>query len=302
MHDALFAAWGGHATAQLRDALAPRETPGIFAFDFDNTCVEGDTGELLHLYLSDHLLWDLPSFVAHVAPEDGQAELAALVAAYAADGSSREALRQALILAFPRRLARLGPVQTYEWGVRLHAGMPLVELRLAIRGMLHEEATRPRVREQIGEGEDAVMVHRGLRSRPALRALMAAGRMAGTTSWVISATNEWAVEQAARDFGVDAAQVVGNRTVVANGRITSTRNRPVTWRHGKVHALEQETTQRPRLAVGDSWTDFELLDYAESAIVIDRGDQQLVDAARERGWGIVPAAALASEPWGLHRR
>lgn len=302
MHDALLAAWGGHAEAQLRAALAPRDTPGIFAFDFDNTCVEGDTGALLHLYLSEHLAWDLASFVAQVAPEDGQETLAALVRAARHDEAARAALRRELVLAFPRRLARLGPVQTYDWAVRLHAGMTLGELRLAIRAMLHEEASLAPTTQRIGTDDDAVVVRRGLRSRPALRMLMEAGRAQGAQAWVISATNEWTVAAAARDFGVDAAQVIGNRTAVEDGVITTRRDRPVTWRHGKVHALEQETPLRPRLAVGDSWTDFELLDYAETAIVIDRGDASLVEAARERGWGIVPATALATQPWGLHRR
>lgn len=305
MLDALQAHWRGHADAQLARALHPRNAGRTLALDFDNTCIEGDTGELLHLYLSEQLAWDLPRFAEQIAPEDGQGELKALIDAYHHGEPVREALVDALMVTFPRRLRREGALRTYTWATALHAGQEVQELQRHARAMLERESQRPRTAETFGgPHNESLTIMRGIRSRLALGALIDEAKAQGLCPWVISATNEWTVQVAAEDLGVPAARVLGNRSVVREGRITHERDAPVTWRHGKVQAYERYVSgsEPPVLAVGDSWTDFELLEFAEDAILIDRGDAPLREEARSRGWAVVPAEALASVPWGTLSR
>lgn len=305
MLDALQAHWRGHADAQLARALHPRNAGRTLVLDFDNTCIEGDTGELLHLYLSEQLAWNLEQIAAQIAPEDGQAELVSLIAEYTQGAPVREALVDALMATFPRRLRREGALRTYAWATALHAGQEVQDLQRHARAMLMMESRRERTAETFGgrHGE-SLSIMRGLRSRIALGALVDAAQAQGITPWVISATNEWTVQVAAEDLGVPATHVLGNRSVVRENRITSERDTPVTWRHGKVQAYERyvSRSEPPVLAVGDSWTDFELLEFAEDAILIDRGDASLREEARARGWAVVPAEALASVPWGTLSR
>lgn len=305
MTDALIALWNGFASEQLARAFRPENRGRRIALDFDNTCIAGDTGELLHLYLSENLGWDLHAFAAQIAPEDGQDQLLALIAAFESGEDVKDALTEALIVAFPRRLRRTGAPATYAWATGLHAGIDVRELQHRALLMLTAEAERTREKQIIASNsEESLAIWRGLRSRPALEALIRVAETQGIDTWIISATNEWTVAVAASDFGVPAARVIGNRSIVRDHMILAERDSPVTWRHGKVQAYERYVAidDRPVLAVGDSWTDFELLDFAEDAILLDRGDASLREAAVERGWAVVPAEELDTVAWGTLRR
>lgn len=305
MINGLKALWKGYASEQLERALQESNRGRGIALDFDNTCIVGDTGELLHLHLSENLAWDLHSFAAQIAPEDGQATLLRLIEAYEAGDDVHDELTEELILAFPRRLRRTGAPATYAWATGLHAGTDVFDLRHRALLMLTHEAEQERTRQEIAPGKpEALSIWRGLRSRPALESLVRAAEIQGLSPWIISATNEWTVAMAASDFGIPPERVIGNRSLVRDDIILAERDSPVTWRHGKVQAYERyvSSTERPALAVGDSWTDFELLEFADDAILIDRGDERLQQEAASRGWGIVPADVLDTVKWGTLRR
>lgn len=301
MHHVLRTHWKGYADEQLARALRPENRGRTIALDFDNTCIEGDTGELLHVFLSERLLWDLPRFVRCVALEDGRAELQQLVERWKAGEAVRQELIDTLIVAFPRRLTRTGALETYRWATQLHADQPVQDLQDQALKMLLHEAQQPRQRREFGASiGESLQVVGGIRTRPALVTLIQHAEAQGLEPWIVSATNEWTVDVAARDFGIPPTRVIGNRSRVKDGRILRERDTPVTWRAGKVEAFTQlvSADRRPVLAIGDSWTDFELLGYAEDAILIDRGDEALRSEARHRGWGIVPEAAFETTPWG----
>ena len=300
MRPSLAPHWDPAAHAALERALENAAANEVVALDFDNTCVQGDTGELFHLYLSETLRWDLDNFADRLDDADGRADFCEKLARWRATGEGRSALFRALMEAFPRRIEREGAQKTYAWATSLHAGLREDEHRTLSRAMLMREGTRDRERLILSRETDEhppLIIRRGLRTRPALRALVEVAADASIPTWVVSATNRWTVEVAAEDLAIPRDRVIGNRTRVDEGRITCEPDGPATWHQGKVDAL-RALGIGVALAGGDSWSDVPMMEYARQGLLIDRGDGALRQLAEERGWIIVEAGALASVPWG----
>ena len=292
--------WKGHASAQLERALAPSNRGRKIVLDFDNTCILGDTGELFHLYLSEQMAWDLQVVADAIDPADGQSRFRQLVAAQRQGDDRRDALFRELMLAFPRRLARAGAYDTYAWAARLQVGAQVSDLRAHARAMLQQESEHARTLQLFDFEEDRLAIYRGIRSRPALRGLIDAARARDIDPWIITATNEWVVQEAAKDFGIPEAHVIGNSHRVHDGVVQADRITPVTIRDGKAAAYRQHIsdTDPPVLMIGDSRSDYELMLMADEAILVDRGDTSLRETAQSHGWGIVPEEVLDTVPWG----
>lgn len=293
--------WSESAQTAIEAACADRGSRRVATFDFDNTCISGDTGELLHVHLSEELAWDFGGLLSVLAPEDGQHEVAALLERHRrGEPGADDALRAALTMVFPRRMERLGPRRTYDWAVTLHAGMDIEALRGHAATMLRREAQMART-QQAPRWLPTMPIQRGVRSRPAVYNLMRRLEAEGIEVWIVSATNEWTVEVAARDFGVPPARVIGNRCRIRSGQILAERDGPTTWRQGKVDAIRERIGVDPVLALGDSMTDFEMLDVARNRIVISPSEAPLAQHARREGWGVCTSDALVDVPWGtLH--
>ena len=270
----------------------------VAVFDFDNTCIRGDSGERMHAWLSEHLLWHRPSLLAALEPDDGLADVAALWDAQssgAVDANERAALTAELIAVFPRRLARVGPAQTYGWATGLLAGLAPEALRAEARRMWQSEVRlTPGATQVQPRGGGAIELSVGLRPRPAVRSLIGALEAAGVEVWIVSATNVWTVEALGTILGVPRHRVIGNACRVVDGVITAEREGPVTWAGGKVEAIERRIGERPLIAFGDSRTDTEMMMHAESAVLIDRGSEELRQLAAREGWAITAAEQLDS--------
>jgi len=303
MTESLSQEWKGHAGPQLERALRPQNRGRAVVLDFDNTCILGDTGELFHLYLSEQMAWDLGVFVDAVAPEDGRARLRSLVEAQGLGEDRQASIFEELMLAFPRRLARAGAYDTYAWAARLQVGALVDTLRAHARTMLMQESMHPRRLQLFDFESDRLAIQRGIRSRPAFDALVASFDGAGITPWVITATNGWVVQEAARDFGIPPERVIGNNHRVHDGVVQADRITPVTIREGKAAAYRQwiSSESPPALVVGDSRSDYELMLMADDAILIDRGDASLRERAHAHGWAVVPEEIFDVVPWGTLR-
>jgi L-threonylcarbamoyladenylate synthase len=127
-------------------------------------------------------------------------------------------------------------------------------------------------------------VHMGLRPFKPVRALIAWLDQHGITPWIVSASNPWTVAAVAPLVGIPPARVIGLTTAVRDGLLTAELDGPITYRQGKVDALDQRGLPRPALSVGDAWTDWELLCAAQhAAILLDKGDAALREAAHKQG-------------------
>lgn len=297
----------------LRDAT---ERP-VAVFDFDQTCIFGDIGELFSHYLIDEVAYhfDLDEFWALIDPRDGRDRIRTLVDAVRklapAERATSPLYREYLAemgAVYTRKYRREGPSPCYEWAVRLHVGMTPAEIyRLSLAAMKRELRTPIGVEIRQSPRGDQVSISRGIRVHQEMRKLIPALERAGFDVWIVSATNRWTVEVFAEySFGVPPERVLGNQIYRQSGvdeplqlcqsaedRLSSTTCLPVLYRQGKVDIIRQEIGRRPALAFGDTTTDFEMLaDASELAILIDRGEPELQREAKARGWAMQPQELL----------
>lgn len=127
-----------------------------------------------------------------------------------------------------------------------------------------------------------------LRIRPALVELIWALQRHAWSVWVVTASPAVVIAVAAQRVGVPANRVLGMWCAPdAEGRFAPPTREPITYRQGKVAALELATgTGRATFAAGDAPTDLEMLGAARYGLVVDRGHPLLREEAGRRGWWI----------------
>ncbi|TXD37024.1 HAD family hydrolase [Lujinxingia vulgaris] len=277
----------------------------VAVFDFDNTCIVGDIGELFSHYLIEAMgyRYDLEAFWELVHPEEGRAELRGLSQGLLGVGAEVrgedprfESYLAEMGALYGRRLERLGKRACYEWAVRLHVGLTPGEMARFTAEAIEAELGRPLSDEvrRTARGEE-VRIARGVRVIAEVRRLMEALSEAGVEVWVVSATNIWTVRVFAELLGVPAERVIGNRVELEGDRLSSRTSPPVLFREGKVEAIEQVIGRQPILAVGDADTDFEMLCHARHALVMDKGDALLRREGPSRGFMMQSRDALSLE-------
>lgn len=156
-----------------------------------------------------------------------------------------------------------GKTRCRRWLVRLLVDFDEMELRRFARDVIREELKHPVVVETIEEfPEDPrpVKVRRGLRYIPEMKDLYKNLRDRGIDVWILSSSSFWAAEDMAREYGVDTTRVLGMRTKIRNGVMTTEVLRPVPSGPGSAEAVSLFIGRSPKLIVGDS-NDADLLRY-----------------------------------------
>jgi len=104
-----------------------------------------------------------------------------------------------------------------------------------------------------------------------VRRVLDEARSRGFPAYAVSASNQWIVEVGAEYLGIPPWRVVGIKTRVDNGVITTDIEPPVTFGPGKVEAILAATGGRPAVAMGDSvnQTDREMLESAVLPIAVE---------------------------------
>lgn len=274
----------------------------VAVFDFDNTCIVGDIGELYGAYLVDEMLyrWDLEAFWQTIDPRDGRARirdkvesLRALDPEHRASTELYESYRADLKAVYGRRLAREGKADTYAWAPRLHVGMSEHDMALFSKRAFDRELRTPMHQEVLRGETDEVVVSRGIRLVDEIRRAMRDLERLGFEVWIVSATNWWTVAACAVYFGIRPERVVGNRVEVEARQLTDSLVEPALFQEGKVAAIEREVGHRPSIVFGDSETDEAMLEWAShAAIVIDAGSTEFIERARRRGWPVQSQESL----------
>ena len=253
--------WSGEAQQMIRNLVATKAAEvlagaprPVAAFDCDNTLIDGDISNA--------------TLVMRVGP-------ASVAKAYRQYEELWESGRN---------------IEACGYLAGLMGGMTFAEASALGRDALAKAEAQPRCMRHLptGQGQGQIEMEQGIRIRKPMVSLVAYLQAAGWEVYVVSASAQPVVEAVAARYGVLADHVLGVRTALQNGRLTGEVLAPVTWRKGKVDALRTRTGRRPALALGDAWTDFEMLIDAEAAIIIDRGNASLRDAIRSRGGIIQP--------------
>lgn len=293
-------------------AQAHAEAP-LAVFDFDNTCILNDIGELFSHFLIDEMLYryDLNDFWDLIHPDDGRDNLYNIT-----DQALRIPVEQrAESLAYGhylyemgalygRRLRRAGKADCYQWAVRLHVGMTEQQINAysqqAIRRELVRDIERQKRYNPIAHQHDParptdpVSIGRGIRMFQEIYTLIDTLRTNNFDVWIVSATNIWTVRCFAQLFQISPDRVLGNSLHAGPNQIlTSETIPPVLFRTGKVDAIHKYIGRAPVLAFGDSDTDLEMLvEATDLSVVIDVGNTELRAAAQEHGWAIQPQSTL----------
>ena len=285
---------------EVASELSDTEAP-VAVFDFDNTLIRGDIGELFSHYLIDELAYryDLDAFWELIDEADGRKHIRELTGrVLALDPAERRQspdYRQYLAemgAVYGRKYAREGKAACYEWAVRLHVGMRPGQIHDLTQRAVDRELARPlEVEERRTSRGETVRISRGIRRHVQMHELSAAMERAGFEVWVVSATNQWTVEAfAERAFGVPRARVLGNRVARGeDGVLTDKTLAPVLFREGKVEIIEREIGRQPAVVFGDSDTDLDMLRHASHlAVLVDRGEEMMREQAREHGFAVQP--------------
>ncbi len=298
------------AVSNLIDsALKRTESHGrrVAVFDFDNTLIFNDIGELFSYYLIDEVLYryDLDAFWDLIEAEDGRDEIRALaVQAMAMDADERAAspifrkYRAEMTALYSRKLERDGKRSCYAWAVTLHVGLTELEMSAmseqAIRRELSREIQRETVHTSRGE---AISFTRGIRMLEPMRELIARLHSEEVEVWICSASNYWTVAQFAPRFGVNPERVIGNRVQTTDRRLSSDLIAPAMFMEGKAEAIMRDVGMPPTFVFGDSETDLHMLREATGlAVVIDTGSAaDLVTEANVKGWAVQPQADLLGD-------
>jgi len=125
--------------------------------------------------------------------------------------------------------------------------------------------------------------------RPLMRTLVRELKNEGFDVWIVSASNAWTVQEAAKYVGIEPDRVLGITCDVKDGTVTGNVQIPITCNKGKVEAIQKYIGRRPTLAFGDSLGDLEMLEYAaQPMVVLDCAlpNTPLSNLASQRHWPV----------------
>lgn len=126
----------------------------------------------------------------------------------------------------------------------------------------------------------------------AQKALIKRLEQAGVAVWLVSASNQWIVDAGAPALGIAPERVVGVRLKVVDGILTDEIIPPLTYRQGKVEAIQKYIGCQPVLVAGDSMTDYEMLCYASQLCLVinpknqGEADQNIFSLAGKHQWPV----------------
>lgn len=103
---------------------------------------------------------------------------------------------------------------------------------------------------------------------PSQKALIRQLEQKGVTVWIVSASHQWIVEAGSDYLGIPRSRVIGIRLHSAGDLLTNRLVQPVTYRTGKVEAINKYIQKQPVLVSGNSMTDYEMLVYSKGLRVV----------------------------------
>ena len=293
---ALEATWTPAQITRIDRALDDAvKCDALVAFDWDNTVMRGDIGDLVMLeVLAEHEIQKPAQW-----SEWGPLTEAAVDALNTAFGTS-----STLALEADTARALLAEI---AWSDTAH-GAPAFDPRTnevfrapywmmaCLLEALPEETRIALSQKAFGKAQQAPLEHRArnveafARPRPAMLALARWAESRGVATWVVSASEETIVRAIATSLGFDGARVIGASPAAS---LQTFGERVMTFDEGKrMHLAHRACGQsaeaarghRPRIAIacGDSDTDFGMLACAELIVLFDRGQPRVTKLAEAR--------------------
>lgn len=125
--------------------------------------------------------------------------------------------------------------------------------------------------------------------RPGMKAIVQLLESQGVECWIVSASGELIVREAAPYAGISVERTRGIRSVAKDGVFTDQLVTPLTCNQGKVELIRQVIGVKPLLAFGDSMGDLEMLEFATYPMVValnQAPNEKLLALAAQRSWPV----------------
>ncbi len=280
------------------DGFDPADPP-IAVFDFDHTCIHGDIGKTFYDWMIRNDNLDYSQKILDIFPNGKGAVVQTMINRlnkHPPDARAKSKIKQELLDTMHQIYWNLCDDPRFDkcfpWQVRFYAGwQPKQIADMAERVMRTALSLPVQTDFPTPPNQNTRSSNQGgsIRIYNEIRTLITTMKQAGFQVWIVSAGPQWVVEGAARFFDVVPPFVIGMRTKIVQSRITTHIDPPPTYKQGKVAAIRRYIGKQPLLAVGDSWSDAEMLMHAEHGLLIDRGSPDLRQKAEESSWWIQPS-------------
>lgn len=273
----------------------PGEEKGPLAvFDLDQTCIKGDVGYSFFHHMVENVLlkYRFGPFRKFFMEYDlhGYAGLA-LEKLDASRGRAADRSELAFLIydIYGAIRDEMGDGESFNWMAGLLLGWRHEEVREATRRLLLKEFVTPMGEKVLAKsGERKWVVPVGIRVFSEIKNLIGVLAGSGFDVWIISATSQPIVEAAGQFLGVGPERCIGVRHKT-EGEVYAALGDNVTYRNGKVEAIRNLIGKKPVFAVGDWYTDLEMLDYCDGiSLLLDRGRKDLVELGKKKGWLLQP--------------
>jgi phosphoserine phosphatase len=261
--------------------------PGLAAFDFDHTLIQGDHGEALmnEIILGGHVRADEPWFwehwpsSVHRAREEQRAAYERF--RYFDDPMLLIDWMDGIIDVYEAIRNELGTEAAYRWSSIFFAGFHEEELADLSRKVF-ENALTARSSIALPSGRE---LPAGIRIRAGLQELIREMLDRKWTVYIVTASPRIPIAVLSHHWNLLPEQVIGMELHrMEDGRLGPQIVEPYPCAEGKVRALRRRSEEPLRFAAGDSVMDMALLEEAETAMVIDRGSVALRRKAVEKDW------------------
>ncbi|MCB1169192.1 MAG: haloacid dehalogenase-like hydrolase [Leptospiraceae bacterium] len=263
--------------------------PGQAVFDFDNTLIHGDLGEACMYYIAFQGLMraDLEEFWQEIShPTLSARELDKIRQGWERN-QSYEDLQSHLewvddfLGLYDTLLNGAGLEQAYRWTRAIFGNLPEKELRSIAHYVFQDESRMPFTFEELPSGR---RIPRGIRIVPEIHSLIQSMLSAGWTVRIITASPEPTIQSVIHNWNLEEAAVRGMRLKRDGDLLTPHIEEPMTYGPGKVQAIRELDQRSIDFAAGDSFTDLDMLRAAGTALLLDRGKEDLRRIANDEGF------------------
>ena len=176
---------------------------------------------------------------------------------------------------YERLKAEVSHEVAYLWLAQINEGLPLAQVRAWAQTAVDEMSPVPVFPEVVD--------------------LIAELLALKVEVYIVTASIKWAVEPGAALVGLKPENVIGIRTKVTGGLVTTEQDGPITYRGGKVEGLKAVVgPAKPFLCAGNTEGDLLLLESATDLRLVIAGnpesnhnfatEQRMLQLADERGW------------------
>ena len=232
-------------------------SPGLAAFDFDNTLVKNDFGEAVMEAIIADGLERLQEDFASFFPDREKAD-------QIRRQKEISGLRNFIMDHYDALLAEKGLEQAYRWSSFLFSGWSENDLKKKSR--------------EVWENDTSVFPYKEMQN------LIQFLVHHGWDVMIVTSSPLWIIQEVAGEYGLRPDQVIGMEMELDNSKTTSRIIEPYPYGQGKVAALKMRKGKYADIAFGDSINDYPLLGSAQKkGFLIDKGNDELRKKCAELG-------------------